>query len=175
MILPLFRKTSRTDQVFAVYNAIVAQSRRSTFYAGWSVPDTLTGRFDVLSLHLSLVLRRLRSDEKHARGFAQELLDLFFKDMDRSLREMGVGDLSVPKRIKKMGNLFYGLLNAVTQALDAGDNQALQDVLGRNIYDEAPPEALEALATYVDAAAAALAAQPLEGILAGKLEFQSLN
>src|ERR1700761_506939 len=107
MVLSLFRKTAATDHVFDVYSAIVAQSRQPRFYAEWGVPDTVTGRFDMISLHLALVLRRLGT-ERDAKVFSQALFDLFFKDMDRSLREMGAGDLAVPKKIRKMGEIFYG-------------------------------------------------------------------
>lgn len=175
MILPLFRKSRRTDQVYAVYNAIVAQSRQSVFYAQWGVPDTLTGRFDVLSLHMALVLRRLRSEEAAAKEFSQAVLDLFFRDMDRSLREMGVGDLSVPKRIKKMGNLFYGLLRVLAQALDSDRDDVLREALGRNIYGQKPPPALDDLTAYVKTSAAHLEAQPLDEIVGGKLEFENAN
>src|SRR5690606_20048909 len=110
MILPFFGKTRLSEPVYAIYSAIVAQSRRETFYPQWGVPDTLTGRFDMISLHAALVFRRLRSHEKQTKEFSQNVFDCFFKDMDRSLREMGVGDLSVGKRIEKMGSLFYGML-----------------------------------------------------------------
>ena len=108
-MLNLFKKSPDPEAVYAVYRAIVAQSRQPVFYAQWGVPDTVTGRFDVLSLHMGLVFRRLGGTSKPADDFAQALFDLFFKDMDRNLREMGAGDLAVPKKIRNMGNLFYGL------------------------------------------------------------------
>src|SRR6185436_17545073 len=110
MILSLFRKRPDREPVLGVYRAIVAQSRQPVFYAQWGVPDTVTGRFDMLSLHIGLEFRRLGGGGKPASDFAQALFDLFFKDMDRQLREMGAGDLSVPKKIHNMGNLFYGLM-----------------------------------------------------------------
>ena len=102
MILNLFRKNPASDAVYAVYSAIVAQSRQPVFYADWGVPDTVTGRFDMISLHMSLVFRRLRNEKLPGADFSQALFDLFFKDMDRSLREMGAGDLAVPKKVRKM-------------------------------------------------------------------------
>src|SRR5690349_9908222 len=110
MILRLFRKKTPTEPVFAVYRTIVAQSRRPQFYADWGVPDTVTGRFDMISLHLALLFRRLRSGDPQVKDFAQAVFDLFFGDMDNSLREMGAGDLGIAKKIQKMGSLFYGLL-----------------------------------------------------------------
>jgi cytochrome b pre-mRNA-processing protein 3 len=173
MILSLFRKNTETESVYAVYSAIVAQSRQPLFYAEWSVPDTVTGRFDMISLHLALLFRRLRGGEQGQRDFAQAVFDFFFKDMDRQLREMGVTDIGVPKKIQKMGNIFYGLLAAMDQALDAGDRDALAGVLTRNIYEEAGSEGAGHLADYVVALDAALAAQPAEAIRAGKLTFEA--
>lgn len=167
MILSLFRKKTPSEPVFAVYRAIVAQSRRPVYYAEWQVPDTVTGRFDMISLHLALLFRRLRSADPRVKEFSQAVFDLFFKDMDRSLREMGAGDLAVPKKVQKMGSLFYGLLDSVSDALDRNDLDALTAVLVRNVYaDTAVPEAGE-LARYLHAEALRLAAQPVDTIVSG--------
>lgn len=172
MILSLFRKRTDTKSVYAVYSAIVAQSRQARFYAEWSVPDTVTGRFDMISLHLVLLFRRLRGDDPGQREFAQAVFDLFFKDMDRSLREMGVTDIGVPKKIQKMGNLFFGLLAAINKAMDAGDAAALHAVLVRNVYDEVETEGAAHLADYLVKMDRALAAQPAEAIRSGVLTFE---
>ncbi len=169
MILSLFRKNPPREPVFAVYRAIVAQSRQPRFYADWGVPDTVTGRFDMISLHLALLFRRLAPEGQTARDFSQAVFDLFFKDMDRSLREMGAGDLAVPKKIQKMGGLFYGLLSAVGDALDRNDSAALVAVLRRNVYDDAAAPGAEALASYLATEAERLAAQPASAICAGTL------
>jgi len=129
MIMSLFRKKTAADPVYAVYNSIVAQSRRPVFYAQWGVPDTVTGRFDMISLHMALLFRRLRNGPEGSREFSQAVFDLFFKDMDRSLREMGVSDLGVPKKIQKMGNIFFGLLAAMNEAMDRNDADVLAGVL----------------------------------------------
>lgn len=173
MILSLFRKNTATEPVYAVYSAIVAQSRQPVFYAQWSVPDTVTGRFDMISLHLALLFRRLRGDAPGQRDFAQAVFDLFFKDMDRQLREMGVTDIGVPKKIQKMGNLFFGLLAAMNQAMDSGDPAALEAVLKRNIFDETVTTGPDRLAAYLVAQDKALAAQPAEAIMAGSLSFEA--
>ena len=170
MILGLFRKSADADAVYAIYSAIVAQSRQPRLYADWGVPDTVTGRFDVLSLHMALVLRRLRAEAKESAGFSQALFDIFFRDMDRSLREMGVGDLSVAKKIRKMGNLFYGLLAHLADALERPDNSALEAVLARNLFADIPEPNVAPLATYVRAEADRLAAVPAKTIMAGRLE-----
>ncbi len=170
MILSLFRKNSATDAVYGVYNAIVAQSRQPVFYAEWGVPDTVTGRFDMISLHMALVFRRMRGGEQ-TRNFSQAVFDLFFKDMDRSLREMGVGDLGVPKRIQKMGNLFFGLLAAINEAMDRGDREALALVLSRNLFDGAELDHARTLADYMIEQDKTLAAQQTAEISAGKITF----
>jgi cytochrome b pre-mRNA-processing protein 3 len=133
------------------------------------VPDTVTGRFDMICLHMSLVFRRLRSERKDVAVFSQALFDLFFRDMDRSLREMGATDLGVPKKIQKMGNIFYGLLAHLNQAMDKGDRGELEAVLTRNIYEGEANPAVADLAAYLFAEAERLEAQPLESILAGQL------
>ena len=173
MILSLFRKDTATAPVYAVYSAIVAQSRQPRFYAEWQVPDTVTGRFDMISLHLALLFRRLRAETGEQKEFSQAVFDLFFKDMDRSLREMGVGDLGVPKRIQKMGNIFFGLLAAMSEAMDHNDAEALQAVLSRNIFDGAAGPHVAALAEYLMAEDKALTAQPSDAITGGALVFEA--
>lgn len=171
MILPFFRKSTLSEPVYAVYSAIVAQSRREIFYAQWGVPDTLTGRFDMISLHAALVFRRLRSSEQATKAFSQSVFDCFFHDMDRSLREMGVGDLSVPKRIEKMGSLFYGLLSSLSTALETGDRAALEGVVKRNFQEGKEHPALAAFTDYILLNDDILSTQSVQDIMAGKLTF----
>ncbi len=171
MILGLFRKNPATEAVYAVYSAIVAQSRHPEFYAEWGVPDTVTGRFDMICLHMALLFRRLRSESNEVRDFSQAVFDLFFKDMDRSLREMGAGDLAVPKKIQKMGNIFYGLLTSLNEAMDRNDKAALEAVLTRNLFESNVGTSAGELAEYLFAEAARLEAQPLEAIVAGRIEL----
>lgn len=174
MILNLFRKKTAIEPVYAVYNAIVAQSRQPVFYADWHVPDTVTGRFDMISLHMALLFRRLRNEPADRKDFSQAVFDLFFKDMDRSLREMGVGDLGVPKRIQKMGNVFFGLLAALSEAMDRNDPVALQAVLSRNVFADSEDAVVEALAEYLQRQDAAVAAQSADAIIGGSIIFESL-
>ena len=169
MILKLFGKSAAPEAVYEVYSAIVAQSRQPRFYAQWGVPDTVTGRFDMISLHLALLFRRLRGEPGAARIFSQAVFDLFFRDMDRSLREMGAGDLAVPKKIKTMTGLFYGLLAALNDTMDRSDAAGLVAVLIRNVYAGVEAPGANALADYLFAEAAHLAAQPASAILAGDI------
>jgi len=169
MIWPFKKPSTPEGQLYAVYNAIVAQSRQPKFYAEWDVPDTVTGRFDMISLHMCLLFRRLRPEPGQSKDFAQDLFDLFFKDMDHSLRELGVTDIGIPKKIEKMGNLFYGLLEKITLALDSGDHKALVLAVNRNIFDAGNESSANKLADYLVSCATELEAQPLEDIKAGNL------
>ncbi|MCD7060795.1 ubiquinol-cytochrome C chaperone family protein [Pelagibacterium xiamenense] len=171
MILPIFKKTSLQGPILAAYNRIVAQSRREIFYSQWGVEDSLTGRFDMLSLHMALVFRRLRREGKPAKVFSQNLFDCFFQDMDRSLREMGVGDLSVGKRIEKMGSLFYGLLAVLNEAMDSGEPDRLKAVLSRNFHNGETHPALDAFADYVLLCDDVLATQETAELLGGAIAF----
>ena len=173
MIFNLFRKPAvAPDAVHEAYVSIVAQSRQPRFFADWGVPDTVTGRFDMISLHLALYLRRLKN-EPSARQFTQALIELFFKDMDRSLREMGAGDLGVPKKIQKMGNIFFGLLAALNEAMDRNDEEALAAVISRNVFDGTDSPNVRALVAYVIEHDAVLAAQSMETIIAGDVRFEA--
>jgi cytochrome b pre-mRNA-processing protein 3 len=169
MIFGLFRKSPATNAVYAVYSAIVAQSRQPRFYADWGVPDTVTGRFDMISLHLALLFRRLRAGGEGASRFSQAVFDLFFKDMDRSLREMGVTDLGVPKKIQKMTSAFYPLLASVNEAIDSGDRAAVEAVLLRNIYGGESAPGAPALADYLITEAAQMEILSVADIVAGRL------
>jgi cytochrome b pre-mRNA-processing protein 3 len=170
-MLNLFKKSPDPEAVLGVYRAIVAQSRQPVFYAEWGVPDTVTGRFDMICLHMALVFRRLNGAGKEATGFAQALFDLFFKDMDRNLREMGAGDLSVPKKIRNMGNLFYGLMTNLNEAMERSDRAEAEAVLQRNLFDGADDAKVGLLADYLEAEFARLKLQPVEAVIGGKVRL----
>ena len=167
-------RRGRDDEAVArVYQLIVAQSRRPEFYRDLAVTDSLDGRFDMLSLHAILVLRRLKQEPARTGRFSQALFDHMFMDMDMSLREMGVGDLSVGKRVKQMGSAFLGRVVAYEKGLSEGD-EALADALTRNVYREQVPEAviLQRLTDYVLRVDERLATVPLMEILAGEKAFE---
>ncbi|QPC87378.1 ubiquinol-cytochrome C chaperone [Mesorhizobium sp. NBSH29] len=157
----------------AVYGAIVAAARQPLFYSAWNVPDTPLGRFEMLSLHMFLFMRRMRGENDAAsRELAQVLTDEFFSDVEQSLRELGIGDMGVPKRMKKLARMFYGRTGAYADALDAGDQSQLAAALMRNVRpdEQAWPQAAD-LAAYMAGAEPMLASQPADAILAGTLEF----
>ena len=174
MLASLFRPKPRRAAVHAAYGRIVERARAPLFYREWGVPDTLDGRFELLALHGFLVLHRLKRERAQTADFAQALFDTMFADLDRALREMGVGDLGVGRRIKEMATGFYGRIAAYEAGLT--DPAALTAALGRNLYGTAAPgtAALERAADYVRRQAAALAAQPASALLAGDIGFAAI-
>src|SRR5258708_18558545 len=138
MIFPLFRRRMRPDTISSLYGMIVAQARLPCFYREYAVADTVNGRFDLLVLHVAAVLDRL-GEEAELRELGQALFDRFCQDMDHNLREMGIGDLSVPKEMQRMGQPFYGRAHAYKAALVASAQDALVEALARNIYGGGPP------------------------------------
>lgn len=153
MIWRRFRSRSEEGSIGDLYGAIVAQARHSGFYRSYGVPDTVHGRFDLIVLHLVLVLERLgRDDSASGRGVGQRLFDLFCRDLDANLREMGVGDLAVPKRMRGFGEAFYGRQAAYRAAFAAADEGELENALQRNIFEDAAGDGAVLLACYARAA-----------------------
>lgn len=166
------RRAAVPDPVDSLYAALVQKARDPRFYADLGVPDTVDGRFDMVVIHTMLVIRRLREAPQEVHETGQRLFDLMFTDMDRSLREMGVGDMSVGKHVKKMAKAFYGRAAAYEAGLD-GDDAALSQALADNLYrhDQPPPDAVASIADYLRRANAHLAKQPLADVLNGRIDF----
>jgi cytochrome b pre-mRNA-processing protein 3 len=178
MIFPLFRSKSRRQrdqQDLALYTALVAQARQPAFYRDLGVPDTVQGRYEMVVLHVYLLWRKLRNAPAPHNALGQRLFDLMVKDTDSALREMGVGDLSVAKKIKPMVEIFYGRTKAYDEALAEKDADSLVAMLGRNIYREGQDQAAHSLAHYIKDSAAALDALTVEDAAAGKLAFAPLE
>ncbi|AVA21044.1 ubiquinol-cytochrome c chaperone protein [Rhizobium sp. NXC24] len=138
MIFGLFRKRNH-NQLIVVrqYDTLTAMARLPVFYTDYDVPDTVMGRFELLSAVMILFFRRTRSSETSGQELAQEIVDAFFEDIDYSIRELGIGDNSVPKRMKKLAGMFYGRLESYAAAMDGNDRVALAAALRRNIYPKA--------------------------------------
>ena len=155
-----------------LYAQIVAQARRPVFYERYAVADSLDGRFDLIVLHLHLVLERL-GGLAGGDTLQRALQEVFFADLDRSLREMGVGDLSVGKRVKQMARAFYGRVAAYDAPLRTGDGAALAAALRRNLWRGTDPGegVAEALAAHLMAQARHLAAQSDADIEAARIDF----
>ena len=157
---------------FELYGAAVRAAREPWFYTGLGVPDTLDGRFDLVGVHAFLVIRRLRGLPAPGPDVAQSVFDAMFSDMDVNLREMGVGDLSVGKKVRAMWEAFHGRSLAYESAMAAGDAVALAAALRRNIWrDEGFEDAARTLADIVLARDADLARQTLAALAAGRVTF----
>ncbi len=154
-----------------IYGMIVTQAREPLFYRDLGVPDTVNGRFDLLVLHLWMVLRRLKPIVGGT-ILSQALFDRFCEDMDANLREMGVGDLTVPKRMRSFGEAFYGRTAAYDVALAEG-HEPLAQALCKNILNGGHVEQARRLALYAETAIAALAARDDAAIASGSCDFPS--
>ena len=121
----IFRRHSYRHQAYAAYASIVEQARAPDFFLRLDVPDTLDGRFEMIALHMFLVLNRLKAEHEATAEFSQALFDAMFADLDRGLREMGATDMGVGKRVKEMAKGFYGRIAAYEKGLE-GDDQTLE-------------------------------------------------
>jgi cytochrome b pre-mRNA-processing protein 3 len=168
-IFGFLRRNRHERAGYVLYGAAVAAAREPFLYASVGVPDTLDGRFDLVGLHAFLVIRRLQAQPAPGPALAQAVFDAMFNDMDMNLREMGVGDLSVGKKVKVMWEAFHGRATAYAAALDAGDTEALQAALARNVWRGAAagdgPARLAAIAVAQDRHLAG------QAVGAGALEF----
>ena len=162
------RPSARGATIEAIYGMIVAQARLPQFYLRFGVPDTVSGRFDMVVLHLWMILTRLRAEGAIAE--AQTLFDRFCDDMDANLREMGVGDLAVPKRMKTFGEAFYGRSTAYDAAVVAGEGE-LRAALARNVLATDDPAAAASLAGYVTRVVRDLASIDSPALLSGDWRF----
>jgi cytochrome b pre-mRNA-processing protein 3 len=170
MMFPLFRRNAQATTISTLYGMIVAQARLPCFYRDYAVADTVNGRFDLIVLHLALVLDRLAQD-RAMNSLGQGLFDRFCQDMDDNLREIGISDLKVPKEMLRMGEAFYGRAQSYRSALDASNNAGLVAALERNIYNGEPGAVATRLAAYVREALRELAAQNTATIATGDLRF----
>ena len=167
----------RLAKAFALYHGIVARARAPRFYEEWGVPDTADGRLELIFAHAALVTRRLRAEGEAGRLLAQDLFDVMFADVDRSIREQGVGDLSVGKHVKRSAQTFLARARALDAGLDTGDHASIARTLDRNIHNRAPgevadatsPDGMRHLADYIEAEAARLSRLSGETLLAGHL------
>ena len=172
---PIFGGEPKNTPAADLYLAIVGQARRSQFYSALGVPDTLDGRFEMIVLHAFIVLNRLRKIGEEGRQVAQSLFDTMFADMDRNLREMGVGDLSVGKKVKHMAQRFYGSVFVYERGLETAGDSQLQASLKRNLFGlSGPPDAsVDALSCYLRREVEAAARTGDAELLAGRIRFGS--
>jgi cytochrome b pre-mRNA-processing protein 3 len=168
----LFRPRPSQAAGRALYARAVDQSRAPALYSELGAPDTVEGRFEIYSLHVVLLLDRLRGQGEAASDVSQALFDAYVKALDNALREMGVGDLSVGRKMRKLGEAFYGRGKSYEAAFAALPDEApLQALIARTVYAEADAALAPRLTAYVLAQRAALAGQPAERLLAGDVEW----
>lgn len=165
----------RRDQAHAAYHKIVEAARTPRIYTEWGVADSFDGRFDSVALHAFLVLRRIRAEGPEWAAFGQALFDLMFKDFDQVLREQGVGDMGVGKRVKQMVEAFYGRVTAYEDALQSGGRDELKAAIKRNLYrdSEIGDDSLQKVCDYILAANDYLAETRIEDIAAGRFGFRA--
>jgi len=158
---------------FQLYATAVAAARAPFSYTDLGVPDTLDGRFDLVGLHTFLLIHRLKAEPPPGPALSQAVFDAMFSDMDINLREMGVSDMSIGKRVKAMWEAFHGRASVYAAALDANDMAALEAALARNIWRGAPaPDgSAAALARLAVAQLACLNTQPLATLTRGEVRF----
>ena len=165
------RKGRRRRQAVArLYASVLERARDPWLYAEGGVPDTFDGRFEMMIWHLAPIALRLRDADAEAKLFSQDLFDGFLDDMDRSMREAAVGDIAIPKRLKKMVRVWFGRIRALEEIERGGiEAAALAPVLERNLYPDTEPPALEALAERLAAYWRRVAATPTERLATSAL------
>jgi cytochrome b pre-mRNA-processing protein 3 len=176
MLERIFGDSSAQRCADALYGKAVDQARQTAFYARMGVPDTVDGRFEMIALHVFLILRRLKQGDSRANQTAQTLFDTMFTDMDRGLREMGAGDLGVGRRVKVMAKAFYGRISAYEQGVSADDAE-LTEAVFRNIFrgEESKRQNAVLVASYMKHQHEALSRYPLEDLLKGDVKFVSTD
>ncbi len=157
---------------FEIYTEAVQAARDPAFYTSLQVPDTMDGRFDMVGLYVFLVIHRLREGGDKGKALGQAVFDAMFSDMDFSLREIGVSDMRMGKKVKEMWEAFHGRSSAYASALMAGDTEALAAAIGRNVWrgqvEHGPAHTLAEIAM---AQSRNLATQPIEALLSGRIDF----
>lgn len=176
-----FRRNKKIrDAAYSLFTEIVAQARSTHFFSDWGVADTLDGRFDLIVLHVSMVIGRLEqgNESKQMALLIRYLQEVLFENMDMSLRELGVGDMSVGKKVKAMAEAYYGREAAYAKAIRSDDmTNNLKSVLIRNIYRQQAPEdeMLDSLVCYVTAQVNCLKKQTDDDFLLARIIFKEVN
>jgi len=171
-MIPLFRRNPLQDAAELAYRRVVSQARQPEFFTDIGVPDTVDGRFELICLHAFLFLHRLKGETPPAPELGQRFFDAMFADFDRSLREMGTGDLSVGRQVKRMAQAFYGRIEAYERGLSEGGG-VLEAALARNLFGTVNADAgvLAAVAQYLRRQASRLRERPIAELLTGEVAF----
>ena len=176
MLRRLFRPRQARVAGEALYAGLVAQARQPALYRDYGVADRIDARFELYVLHLSLLLTRLKGQGEAAAETSQTLFDAFVGALDDSLRELGVGDLSVAKKMRKLGEAVYGRTVGYQNALQAWDSEALSGLIARALFAEDEADARSnRLAAYALSTHEALAAAPLGAFLKGEAPWPEVT
>lgn len=172
----LKERQTRARSARELYGAIVMQARQPEFYDGLGIPDTAQGRFEILALHVAVMMRRLQSEGREGQALARVLAETFVTDMDDCMREMTFSDLAVPREIKRIAAALYDR----HAALDSSGHAALALALDRQLgylqkEGRAPAIDSGALARYAGELAGALAAEPLASLCRGQAQWPRLD
>ena len=169
MLQNLFRTRPRERLGQVLYEAVVRQARTPAFYTRFGVADRIDARFELYTLHVLLLVMRLRDEGERGAAAGQDLFNTYVSALDHALRELGVGDVSVGKKMRKLGEALYGRMTVYEAALRADDADALADALARNVFEGQSPDGAGALARYALVARAGLAGQTIKAIRAQPL------
>ncbi len=172
MLSALFKKSSSQQAPQQLYGGLMTHARSTSFFMAYGVPDTVMGRFDMLSLHVYLLARRLRDDgSEAAQGLSQAVFDLYVYDVERALRELGIGDTSVPKKKKKMIRSFYGQIDDFDEAINSNDTNELLEKVSKRYLSETENPKPEVLSNYMLGTDVHLKKQEIKSILTGEVSW----
>lgn len=186
MLFSLFQWNSEENKAAKrLYDSIVKQARQKEFYSSYSVPDTVEGRFEMVALHLFLFVQRLKSENQKDHNVGKLVLETFFSEMDATLREMGVGDMGVPKKMRKISDSFFGRAYSYSEALESGDIEQLKKAIERNIYAYYQGEKkidgsysendLTGISEYILESYKAVCKNPIDELLGGVIHFSDVK
>jgi cytochrome b pre-mRNA-processing protein 3 len=172
-------RAARKEAAERIYDAIVAQSRNPSFYIRCNVPDTLSGRFDMLVIHMFVVLQILKLGGREGQLLAQEIVEAFIREMDTMVRDLGVSDRNVPKEVRKIAQLFYGQLLAYSTALQREDTRGLSNEVWKSFQSsEGGNEqqiSSEPIAVYIQQSIKNIQEMPLNMLLQGNIRFPEIT
>jgi cytochrome b pre-mRNA-processing protein 3 len=171
-------RAARKEAAEKIYDAIVAQSRNPAFYLRCGVPDTLSGRFDMLVIHMFVVLQILKLGGREGQLLAQEIVEAFIREMDTMVRDLGVSDRNVPKEVRKIAQLFYGQLLAYSTALQRNDTKGLAGEVWKSFQSgegaASASIAADSISTYMRQAIKNIQEMPLNMLLQGNIRFPEI-
>jgi len=173
MFAKLFKKPSTVEVPQQIYGSLMAQSRSEFLYQDFKVPDTVMGRFDMLAMHVYLVARRFRAESETVfQTLNQDVFDIFVADIERALRELGIGDTTVPKRKKKMVRSFYGQIEDFDSLIAEKNIEKLAEASKARYLNDVNESNSNALAQYMLKTEEILAKQSSADLLKGKISFE---